>query len=157
MVRQWKRSLSQSDILSDGIPFDGSNIDQPISEAGGGTNFANLIPFSESGTESEYLLAAGETMELYFVSGSGTVETANISVPNEIQNENNDGVIQVEVRILKDGQTIESASGEQPSVATSILHGFNSTYTLEIENIDSLDSRGDSNQGNIDWGINHTL
>lgn len=34
MVKQWKKSLEQSDILSDGTPFDGANIDAKISEAG---------------------------------------------------------------------------------------------------------------------------
>lgn len=34
MAKEWKRSLSQSDILSDGNPFDGAKIDQKISEAG---------------------------------------------------------------------------------------------------------------------------
>lgn len=34
MTKEWKRSLSQSDILSDGQPFDGAKIDQSISSAG---------------------------------------------------------------------------------------------------------------------------
>lgn len=34
MVKQWKKSLEQSDILSDGTPFDGENIDAPISGVG---------------------------------------------------------------------------------------------------------------------------
>lgn len=34
MTKEWKRSLSQSDILSDGQPFDGAKIDAKISSVG---------------------------------------------------------------------------------------------------------------------------
>jgi len=43
MAKQWKKSLEQSDILSDGQPFDGSNIDAPISSAGGITGDSTLL------------------------------------------------------------------------------------------------------------------
>jgi len=42
MVKQWKRSLSESDILSDGQAFKGANIDAPISSA------KSIIGISES-------------------------------------------------------------------------------------------------------------
>lgn len=48
MVKQWKRSLSQSDILSDGQPFDGANIDAPISEAGADLEWKGAYRYIEA-------------------------------------------------------------------------------------------------------------
>ena len=53
MVKQWKKSLEQTDIVSDGEPFLGAHIDQPISEAGGGIDwreeYYSDVSFSDTG------------------------------------------------------------------------------------------------------------
>jgi len=68
MVKQWKKSLEQSDILSDGTPFDGANIDAPISDAGG-VDWSSKTPKYDSGEEN----SSTTNTDLVSVSGSGYI------------------------------------------------------------------------------------
>ena len=68
MVKQWKQSLEQTDIVSDGEAFPGGHIDQPISEAGGGVEWAEKTPqFDGSSGSSDSEVAIVD------VSGSGYI------------------------------------------------------------------------------------
>lgn len=50
MGRENQDGLEQAEILSDSTPFDGSNIDAPISTAGGGADFADVLRAVRLGT-----------------------------------------------------------------------------------------------------------
>ena len=59
MTKQWKRGLEQTDIVSDGEPFDGSYIDAPLSESGSGINLENTAVQAINSTGGQTTIDGG--------------------------------------------------------------------------------------------------
>jgi len=92
MAKEWKRSLSQSDILSDGQPFDGAKIDAPISSAGGNiahrggslASNAEVIGYKNTRTSTgsspvDVILNNDGSKMVVLVAGSGSVVEYELS------------------------------------------------------------------------------
>lgn len=79
MTKQWKQSLKQSDILSDGTPFDGANIDAAISSAG--ATKSDIADGSESGLNRFQTIYSGGLTgtqpDRITVGGSGATPSFN--------------------------------------------------------------------------------
>lgn len=103
--------LDQSDILSDGTPFDGANIDAPISSAGQGVDWADKTPrFDRNGDTIGTLVS---------VSGAGYILHAVFSPTSD------DGSA-VEPVLSIDGTNILGGSGGRMDIGDGAIRYYQS-------------------------------
>ena len=109
MAKQWKKSLEQTDIVSDGEPFEGSYIDAPVSDIGGGTPIDEYTP--------EATVITDEDTAVVTVSGEG------MYLGHQVHGLDGTGSNLGEVTV--DGETFEFAGGEGiAGVAPAYFHSY---------------------------------
>jgi hypothetical protein len=129
MAKQWKRSLSQSDILSDGTPFDGSNIDAPISSAGASsTDITNAVWSDDQQHGPSDLKAAA--VDWSSKTAKGTITGSNLTVNGSgylLFVYASDGDTNQELKI--DGSSLFQFSDF--TSGASLLYRFDSSFTVD--------------------------
>lgn len=124
-------SLEQSDILSDGTPFDGGNIDAPISEAGGGVDWADKTPKFDGGKATE------SNEDAISISGSGYIVGASFAAddyPDRAQIVIDDTEY-IETAISDIGAANTGASDRDYAITLPLNHRFESNLALGADKL----------------------